>query len=111
MAKKQTTLDALNSFYNQSESEGVKGLFENMKKEPATEQEEQKKPKRKKAAQSAEAAPIGYVMKRESKSERTSFLLRPSVLAAIRSEAEKNNISVNELVNSILEKHIGEQTK
>ena len=45
---------------------------------------------------------------RETKSRRTEILLRPSTYKALKAEAEKDERSLNSLINRILEAHIAE---
>ena len=84
--------------------EGTKEELEAMKKffESVTvctiEEEQKEKPLPK--------IPRGYTIKRESKSERTSIVFRPSTLSALRAAAEEKGTSFNELCNEILENYL-----
>lgn len=48
--------------------------------------------------------PKGYVLARESKSERLQLLIRPTTLKKLKKEAAERGISLNELCNRLLEK-------
>lgn len=70
------------------------------------------KPAKKKqgaAEQEGQIIPPGYVLKKESKSERTSILFRPSTLKGLREAAEEEGKSFNELCNSIFENYLAER--
>ena len=64
--------------------------------------EEEAEPK-----QEAEAVtvPEGYRLAPELKSARLQLLLKPTTKARIKAEAEAKKISVNELINKILEEY------
>ncbi len=47
-------------------------------------------------------------IKRETKSKRVNLLVRPSVYEAVVRKAEEEGVSVNELINSIMEEIIRE---
>lgn len=51
--------------------------------------------------------PIGYKYElvREPKSERLQLLIRPTTKAAIKAAADREGVSVNELINNILEEY------
>ena len=72
---------------------------------------DQKEQERKKAEEALIDLPLprGYKVIRESKSVRQQVLLRPSTRQALRDEAKRKGISTNELLNSILEKHLEEE--
>jgi predicted DNA binding CopG/RHH family protein len=59
-------------------------------------------------AQEDMAIPKGYRLARESKSERLQMLVRPELKEAIKAEAEAQGLSMNELVNNILEEYLAE---
>lgn len=78
---------------------------------------EEEKATPKKTAKKEEPAqelipPAGYVLKRESKSERMQLLVRPTTKQALKKLAEdKGGISVNDLANTIFEEYIERQGK
>ena len=49
-----------------------------------------------------ENLPIGYVVKKEPKTNRRSFALQQSILTALKEIAEENGTNINALVNDIL---------
>lgn len=49
-----------------------------------------------------------YRIKRESKTARMHLLIRPTTKELIKKEAMLNKLSMNDLVNKILEKHFEE---
>jgi hypothetical protein len=67
--------------------------------------EEEAEPK-----QEAEGAiiPAGYRLAPETKSARLQILLKPTIKARIKAEAERQKMSVNELINIILEEYTKE---
>lgn len=50
--------------------------------------------------------PKGYKLVKEAKSERTQFLLRPTTKEAIKEAAAERGVSMNDLVNDILDEYI-----
>lgn len=50
--------------------------------------------------------PYGYVLKKETKSQRLQFLVRPAINKALDQEAKSIGISKNELVNRIFEEYL-----
>lgn len=50
--------------------------------------------------------PRGYKLVQESKSARTQILLRPTTKEALRKAAEAQGISLNELINTVLDNYI-----
>lgn len=50
--------------------------------------------------------PKGYKLVKESKSARTQILLRPATKEALREAAEEQGISLNELINTVLDSYI-----
>lgn len=50
--------------------------------------------------------PKGYRLVKEAKSERTQFLLRPTIKEAIKEAAAERGVSMNDLVNDILDEYI-----
>lgn len=91
----------------------------------AEQAQETKKPIKKKASkkdtagaadqsQAAEGSntPFGYVLKKESKSQRATILFRQSTLKALKEKASEEGKSFNELCTEILENYLkGEATK
>lgn len=55
--------------------------------------------------------PLGYRVVKEHKSIRTQLLFRPTIKDALKKEAEEQNISVNELVDRILEEYLQRKGK
>ncbi len=51
-------------------------------------------------------APKGYKLIRESKSDRTQILLRPSTKRNLKAVARERDMSLNELINTVLEKYL-----
>ena len=51
-------------------------------------------------------SPKGYMLVKEMKTERVQLLIRPTTKAQIKQEAAAKGISLNDLVNQILEEHI-----
>ena len=91
----------------------------------AEQPQETKKPIKKKASkkdtagaadqsQAAEGnnTPFGYVLKKESKSQRATILFRQSTLKALKEKASEEGKSFNELCTEILENYLkGDATK
>ena len=92
-------------------AEGDQGEDTQAEKKTKTEKEKKQKPAKKKPGAAAPAAdiPRGYVMKKESKSQRSSILFRPSTLEDLKAAAEKRGISFNDLCNQILENFLEEE--
>lgn len=61
-------------------------------------------PKRKKKAP-AITIPKGYRLEKELKSERLQLLIRPTTKQALKERAAKEGISVNDLINRVLEEY------
>lgn len=59
----------------------------------------------------AGALPVGYVIKKEPKSNRRSFALQQSILDALAEIAEEKSTSVNSLVNDILLEYVNAYQK
>ena len=59
----------------------------------------------------AAAVPDGYVLKRESKTRRTSLVLRPSTFEKLEDLAADQGKSRNDLINEIIEQYINDNTK
>lgn len=55
--------------------------------------------------------PLGYTVQLEPKSRRAQFLIQPSVYEAIQEIAAKNDVSVNEMVNTILRDYANEHSE
>lgn len=56
--------------------------------------------------------PKGYKLVKENKSQRMQLLVRPTLKDAIRAEAEaQGGISMNDLVNNILEEYLERKGK
>ncbi len=53
-----------------------------------------------------EAVPVGYRITPEPKSKRLNLLIRPSVYDALKQNAIVQNVSVNQLINEILQNYI-----
>ena len=72
-----------------------------------------KKPIKEKAAEETKGAfvPVGYVLKKEGKSQRATILFRPSTLNGLKQRAEEEGKSFNELCNEILENYLTEGRK
>ncbi len=49
--------------------------------------------------------PAGYMLQREYKSERMQLLLRPTTKKMIKQQADARGISMNDLVNQILDEY------
>lgn len=90
----------------------------------AEQAQETKKPIKKKASKKDTAGaadqsqaegsntPFGYVLKKESKSQRATILFRQSTLKALKEKASEEGKSFNELCTEILENYLkGEATK
>ena len=81
---------------------------------PETEKPKEKKPRKKveldhsrtDQRQPGGEVPPGYVLKKESKSERATILFRHSTLKALREKAAQEGKSFNELCNEILENYL-----
>lgn len=70
-----------------------------------------KQPKEQKAAAGLPEIPDGYKIVRDNKSIRFSLLIRPFVKEHVKREAEEMGITMNELINRILEdRYTGGQT-
>lgn len=52
------------------------------------------------------AIPKGYKLVKENKSERMQLLVRPNVKTAIKKDAEMQGLSMNDLVNNVLENYL-----
>lgn len=50
--------------------------------------------------------PKGYILTREAKSERMQLLIRPSLKKGIKEAAAAQGLSMNDLINSILEEYL-----
>lgn len=50
--------------------------------------------------------PEGYELKRESKTVRTSLVMRPTYFTLLDDVAARKDISRNELMNNIIEKYL-----
>lgn len=50
--------------------------------------------------------PKGYKLQKESKSARMQLLIRPTTKAAIKKAADEQKISMNDLINQILDKYV-----
>ena len=57
------------------------------------------------------AIPKGYKLVKENKSQRMQLLVRPALKDAIRSEAEAQGLSMNDLVNNIFEEYLERKGK
>ena len=57
-------------------------------------------------AQEGFTIPQGYKLTRESKSLRMQLLVRPLTKEAIKAEADAQGVSMNDLVNTILEEYL-----
>lgn len=55
-----------------------------------------------------DGVPIGYVVKKEPKSNRRSFALQQSVLDALQEIAADQNTNINALVNEILLNYVND---
>lgn len=55
------------------------------------------------------AAPKGYRLVREQKSERMQLLIRPTTKEAIKKAAQAQGISMNDLVNQLLDEYAERQ--
>ena len=55
--------------------------------------------------------PKGYKLVKENKSQRMQLLVRPALKDAIRSEAEAQGLSMNDLVNNIFEEYLERKGK
>lgn len=55
--------------------------------------------------------PEGYVLVKERKSERLQLLIRPNTKKGLQREADREGISVNELINKVLEEYIERRVK
>lgn len=53
--------------------------------------------------------PKGYRLEREVKSERMQLLVRPTTKEAIKKAAEAQGVSMNDLVNQILDEYVERQ--
>lgn len=74
-----------------------------------TANEEEKTVKEEKVAPKKEELPKGYKISPvyiETKSRRLQLLLKPSIFKKLKQTADKKHTSVNDLVNSILEKNL-----
>lgn len=95
----------------------AKGTF---KKDPAelfisAADPEQKKPKRatKKKDEAPEGydVPKGYRLAKELKSERLQLLVRPTTKEELKKAAQAQGISVNDLINNLLDEYVERQGK
>ena len=59
----------------------------------------------------AAEVPAGYVLKRESKTKRTSLVMRPSYFERLEDLAAKRGEKRNELLNQIIEEDLNEHDK
>lgn len=57
----------------------------------------------------AAEVPEGYVLKRESKTKRTSLVMRPSTFEKLEDLAAKQGKSRNDLLNDIIEDYLKEK--
>ena len=55
--------------------------------------------------------PKGYKLVQESKSARTQILLRPTTKETLKAEAEAQGMSLNELVNIIIDEYLDRKGK
>lgn len=60
--------------------------------------------------QTGGAIPKGYMLVKETKSERAQFLLRPSTKNGLKALARAQKRSINDLVNDILEEYLERNT-
>jgi hypothetical protein len=74
---------------------------EEPKKAPAK-KAQAKKPKEEQTAP-AVSIPKGYRLEKELKSERLQLLIRPTTKQALKDKAAKEGVSVNDLINRILD--------
>lgn len=95
MAKKEFKTNPAMQFISAPEEEKATPKKTAKKEEPAT----------------ALTAPAGYVLKRESKSERMQLLVRPTTKQALKKLADDKGISVNDLANTIFDEYIERQGK
>ena len=85
-------------------------LFISQKEEPKQKQKPKPTPTPLKAQE--QTAPRGFQVIPEYKKERLQLLLKPSTKEDLKRIAKQDGISVNELINRILEEHIaGRGTK
>lgn len=57
-------------------------------------------------SKSRDFIPKGYKLVKENKSERLQLLIRPTLKEAAKQEAAARGVSVNDLINSILEEYM-----
>lgn len=69
----------------------------------------EEQPETPKAAADSFTAPKGYRLVREQKSERMQLLIRPTTKEAIKKAAQAQGISMNDLVNQLLDEYAERQ--
>lgn len=78
--------------------------------QPLEERQEEPEKAPEKKAQEEQTAPAvnipkGYRLEKELKSERLQLLIRPTTKQALKDKATKEGVSVNDLINSILDEY------
>lgn len=68
-------------------------------------------PEVKAAAQEGTTIPKGFKLTRENKSERMQLLVRPTTKEAIKKAAAAQGVSMNDLINQILDEYTERQGK
>lgn len=76
------------------------------KEEPALKKPTKPKTTRKASGETTGEVKRGYKLVRETKSERLQLLIRPSLKEDLKKAARVSGVSVNDLINTILEESI-----
>ena len=104
MGSKKTFASAAEIFISNA---GSQEQEQTPKEAPAQKKKKEDKP----VAPSTPKIPAGYKLVPETKSERTQLLFRPTTKDTLREIAAARGISLNDLVNQILEEYIERQGK
>lgn len=74
-----------------------------------TKAETKPKAKRSPRKKNLQEVPFGYIVAPEPKTERVPLLMKKSVKELVKKDSEEQEISVNEVINHILEEHYRER--
>lgn len=74
-----------------------------------TKTETKTKTKRLPRKKNLQEVPFGYIVAPEPKTERVPLLMKKSVKELVKKDSEEQEISVNEVINHILEEHYRER--
>jgi hypothetical protein len=92
------------SKFSRAKRKNPADAFLSMAQEPDSPAPAQQDQKDEKAAD--QTIPEGYRLVKETKSERMQLLVRPSIKKRLKAEAQAQGLSMNDLINNLLEEYI-----